>query len=37
MTCKEAIHGYGKGGIPEEKGWGGKGETARVGGTDGGG
>jgi len=36
-TCKEAIHGYGKGGLPEEKGWGEKGEKGRVGGTDGGG
>jgi len=34
-TCKKTIHGYGKGGIPEEKGWGKEGENGRVGGTDG--
>jgi len=33
-TCKEAIHGYRNGGLPEAKGWGKKGEKGRVGGTD---
>jgi len=36
-TCKETIHGYRKGGLSEEKGWGKKGEDRRVGGTEGGG
>jgi len=36
-TCKETIHGYRKGGLQEEKGWGEKGEKRRVGGTNGGG
>jgi len=35
--CKETIQGYGKGGLPEEEGWGKKGEERRVGGTEGGG
>jgi len=37
QACKKAIHSYGKGGLPEEKGWGKKGEKRSIGGTEGGG
>jgi len=36
-TSKETIHGYRKGGLSEEKGWGKKGEERRSSGTEGGG
>jgi len=36
-ACKKAAHGYGKGGLSEEKGWGEKGKERTVCGTDGGG